>query len=108
MDTPLDTAVSRNFLVIAADMATYSGRAIGAYQLVQTCAEHADDALDLATNALEDGCFPLAVFDAEDLQQLAAELTARVLELRESFNVTTAMSDADMAALEAEEETPLP
>ena len=94
--------VFHNFIVIAADMATYNGNQIDGYQIVMTSAESEEDALELASFALDDGYIPLAAYTARDLRQLADDLSARTLAPKESYNVSTDMTDTEIAKADEE------
>ena len=89
--------VFHNYLVLAADMATWNGHQIEGYQWVMTSAESEEDALEHASFALEDGFIPVAAHTAADLRQLADDLSARSLTPRQSYNVSADMTDAEMA-----------
>ena len=96
LNTPALEA-SNNYLVVAADMAFYDGHTIKNYNFVMTRAKDDEHALETATSALEDGVLPLVAFSAEDLRQLADELTARPLGLGRSYNVSANMTDLELA-----------
>ena len=93
-----------NYLVIAADMATYSGDSIDGCQLVMTSAESQDDALGTALTALDDGFIPVAAFAADELHQLADQLAARALKPAESYNLSSDITDAEMAEQNREDD----
>ncbi len=78
-------------------MAFYDGHTIKNYNFVMTRAKDDEHALETATSALEDGVLPLVAFSAEDLRQLADELTARPLDLGRSYNVSANMTDLELA-----------
>ena len=84
--------ICKKYLVVAADIAIK-----GNYHLVMTCAEDEDAALVAAAAALEDGFLPLIACSANELRQLADELTERQLNPREAYNVSAGMSDLEMA-----------
>lgn len=100
--------VFHNYLVVAADMATYDGDAIDGCQLVMTSAQTDENALTTARTALEDGFIPVAAFRADELRQLADQLATRALKPGGSYNLSSDMTDAEMSALDAEAEDPLP
>lgn len=91
-DQPPSQSGFEKYLVLAEQMG------IGGYQLAMTCAESEEDALELASSALEEGCQPLAAFTADELRQMADDLCARELPPRRTYNVTTDMTDEEMAA----------
>ena len=93
---PLSQSGFKKYLVLAEQMG------LGGYQLAMTCAESEEDALELASCALEEGCRPLAALTAEDLRRLADDLCARELPPRRAYNVDTGMTDEEMAAQDEE------
>ena len=97
-DHPSSPSGFEKYLVLAEQMG------IGGYQLAMTCAESEEDALEFASPALEEGCRPLAAFTADELRQLADDLCARELPPRRAYNVTTDMTDTEMAAQNEEDE----
>ncbi|MBE7156940.1 MAG: hypothetical protein INR62_00640 [Rhodospirillales bacterium] len=102
VEQPLGQHEFENYLVLAADISTYNGSEINAYQLVMTKARSEDDAREFATSALESrgGCLPLAGFTATELRRLADEVSACELEPGRSFNVNMAMTDTEVAEME--------
>ena len=97
-DHPPSQSGFEKYLVLAEQMG------IGGYQLAMACAESEEDALESASLALEEGCRPLAAFTADELRQLADDLCARELPPRRAYNVTTDLTDEEMAAQNEEDE----
>ena len=94
----------RNYLVVAADMAMYTGQSIDGCNLVLTSAQDELDALETALSALEEGYLPVVAFDAAELRRLADHLTAHPLKPKESYNASANMTEAEIAEISEDEE----
>ena len=94
----------RNYLVVAADMAMYTGQSIDGCNLVLTSAQDDLDALETALSALEDGYLPVVAFDATDLRRLAEKRAAHPLKPSESYNESANMTEAEIAEISEDDE----
>ena len=99
-DQPILQPESQNYLVLTADTGCY-GADLERYQVVIANAYHPDEALELASNAVDqcgDGCVPVIAYTAIELRMLADELDARALAPTRSYNLTLQMTEEQIDA----------
>ena len=98
---PTSQPVYENYVVLAPDMAFYNeeDERFDGYHVVAVSAQDTEDALELASSALEEGCVPFLAFSAAELREMAADLCARELPPGRSYNLSLRKTDEAMTQL---------
>ncbi len=90
---PPTEILSHHYLVVAADMAFYDGHSLDYHEMVITRAGDEEAALETARGSLRSGCIPLVALSASNLRDLADQLANYPLKEKESYNLTTGLTD---------------